>query len=163
MKKALFVVLMLAYQVAAASSLEGVYKVVTGCNPNNSRLGVLQLMYDKGAEVNIELDQKNELLLFSGYHTDTLALPLFPETQLRPLYFKNYYKNASIQVTNNSYFLKTKGSELGMCDNYPFPGSRPCLSKWNDGLALQVNDAGTLNIDWKIEGATGSCSLQRQR
>lgn len=161
MKKLLFLALLLTCQMTLASSLEGRFKVMRGCLANNIRLSVLNLMYTEGAEVSIELDQENKLILFSSYHADSAALPLSSKSELKPIIFKNYFKNAEIQFNANSYALKTKGNELQKCDNYPLPGSHPCLGKWNDGITLQVNSAGNLEIQWKIEKASGTCSLER--
>ena len=158
----LFLALSLSCHLALASSLEGTYKVVKGCNPNNLRLGVLSLMNEEGLDIDINLNQEKNIISFSSYRGDFLAMPLSAESQLEPIIFKRYYKNAEIQLTDSSYAFTTKGKEIKKCDNYPLPGSHPCLGTWNDEINLQVNKMGKLKVQWHIEDSSGTCLLERQ-
>lgn len=145
---------------APARSLEGTYQVAQGCKVDNSRIGVLQLMYFEGTPVTIETDSANGLLLFTAEH-NTLALPLTSSSELEHMNFADYYKNSEVRVTENAYAMRTKGSEWSTCDNYPFPGSHPCRRKWDDAVGMSVNAQGQLLIQWKIENSKGTCVLER--
>lgn len=145
---------------ASAGALEGTYQVVEGCKIDNSRITPLQLMYFEGTPVTIESRPSEGLLLFTAEH-NTVALPFSSRTRLEHTAFGDYYRNADIRVTEKSYAMRTKGSDLRMCDNYPLPGSHPCLHKWNDAVGMVADSQGNLQIEWRIENSSGTCTLKR--
>jgi hypothetical protein len=138
-----------------ASEFKGTYQVIEKCQANNSRLRPLDFMAFEGNIVDIDVDSKNGLLLFTAEHS-TVALPFSSDTKLKPIIFEDYYSDADIRVTANTYALRTKGSEWGTCDK----GLRPCRHKWDDALGMQVTTDGQLQIEWKVESATGTCTLK---
>lgn len=158
------IVLLASTQTFAASArgLEGDYQVAEGCKVDNNRIGPLVGMYFEGTPVTIESRPSEGLLLFAAEH-NTLALPFSSDTSLESMFFGDYYKSADIRVTEKSYAMRTKGSEWKSCENRPFPGSRPCLKKWNDTVAMAVNAQGDLQIEWRIDNSKGTCLLQRTK
>lgn len=138
-----------------ASALEGTYQVTKGCQANNARLRPLEYMVFEGNIVDINVDSSRGLLLFSQEH-NTVAMPLSSDTELQPINFKDYYSGADIRVTANTYGFKSKGSEWGTCDK----GLLPCRHKWDDAVGMRATADGQLQIQWKVDGATGTCTLE---
>lgn len=147
-------------QNSMALNATGTYKVSEGCKVNSLRLAPLPLMFQEGTYVEVGVDTKRQLLTFTADH-NTAGFPLSSEAQLKSAYFGDYYTKAKISINENSYMMTTRGSEFGSCSNEPFPGSHPCLQKWNDGVAVTLNNSGDLEIQWKIDKKQGTCLLQK--
>ncbi|MGE3609297.1 MAG: hypothetical protein AB7I27_06895 [Bacteriovoracaceae bacterium] len=161
MKKLALFIFLLISQLTLASSLEGTYRVINGCNANFNRIPALMLLIDEGSEVQIKLDQANASLVFSSYHEDPAIMPTTSESNLPSPNSKKYYKNAKVSLTDSTYLFMTSGSELNMCSNYPFPGSRPCLSRWDDVLSLKISGS-KLSVEWQFQEKKGSCLLEKK-
>lgn len=138
-----------------ASEFKGTYQVIEGCKANNSRLRPLEFMAFEGNIVDVDVDTQKKLLLFSQDHS-TVPMPLSPDAEIGTFAFEDYYSDADIRVTTNTYGFRSKGSEWGTCDK----GLRPCRHKWDDAVAMQVTADGHLQIEWKVEDTTGTCTLK---
>lgn len=159
MKTLLSLALLLSCQMTFASSLEGTYKVVKSCKPNSIRLSPLIMMAEQGLELNIKIDQENNAILFTNRYEESIDWPLTSDNNFEPLFFKNFFKNAKVQLSDDSYAFTTKGTELKKC--YPFPVSPLCLEKWNDGMLLEVKNKTNVIVQWKIDDTKGTCELER--
>lgn len=160
MKTLLLLALSLSAQLTFASSLEGTYKAIKTCRPNSIRLSPIIMMTER-TEINIKLDLENQVILFTNQYQESIELPLTSKNNFEPMFFKKFFKNAKVQYDDNSYVFATKGTELQKSDNYPLPGSHFELVKWNDRLALEVNEMGNITVNWKIDDTSGICELKR--
>lgn len=159
MKTLLSMALLLTCQLTFASSLEGSYRVTKACKPNSIRLSPLIMMAQVGYELNIKLDQESKVILFTNRYEESAELPTTSENNFEPMFFKNFFKNAQVQLNDNNYVFTTKGTDIQKCN--PFPGSPLCLVKWNDGMSLEVNSTGKVTVQWQIDDTFGSCALER--